>query len=172
MAARPFDRGYHQRLLCTAIFSRPGSDWPAPDYLGPALYQIVGVAGDTRDEIGKTAQPMMYFPLYAAEWLDPTEFINRAALVVRSDQDVTKFALPIQKIFQQLDPELPIFDILTMDQVIGRNTLDASFDATLLVVFAALSLVLAAVGLFGVLSYIVAQRTTQHWHSHRVGRAA
>jgi putative ABC transport system permease protein len=48
-----------------------------------------------------------------------------------------------------------------MDEVLGRNTLEASFDATLLLVFAGLSLLLAAVGLFGVLSYIVAQRTTE-----------
>ncbi len=52
-------------------------------------------------------------------------------------------------------------DVLTMNQVMGRNTLDQSFDATLLAVFAGLSLVLAAVGLFGVLSYLVAQRTCE-----------
>jgi ABC-type antimicrobial peptide transport system permease subunit len=48
-----------------------------------------------------------------------------------------------------------------MDQIIGKSTLDSSFDATLLLAFAVLSLVLAAVGLFGVLSYIVAQRTAE-----------
>jgi putative ABC transport system permease protein len=48
-----------------------------------------------------------------------------------------------------------------MDEIIGQSTLDASFDATLLLAFAILSLLLAAVGLFGVLSYIVAQRTTE-----------
>jgi ABC-type antimicrobial peptide transport system permease subunit len=69
--------------------------------------------------------------------------------------------LPIQEIVQQLDAELPVSDILTMDQLIGKSTLDASFNATLLLAFAAFSLVLAAVGLFGVLSYIVGQRTSE-----------
>jgi putative ABC transport system permease protein len=62
---------------------------------------------------------------------------------------------------QQLDPELAVSDVLTMDQLIGKSTVDASFDATLLLAFAVLSLVLASVGLFGVLSYIVGQRTPE-----------
>jgi ABC-type antimicrobial peptide transport system permease subunit len=81
--------------------------------------------------------------------------------VIRSNQDVTQLALPAQKIFQQMDRDLPVSDILTMDQVIGRDTLDASFDATLLMAFAILSVILAAVGLFGLLSYIVTQRTAE-----------
>ena len=60
-----------------------------------------------------------------------------------------------------MNRNLAASDVLTMDEVLGRNTLEASFDATLLLVFAGLSLLLAAVGLFGVLSYIVAQRTTE-----------
>jgi putative ABC transport system permease protein len=72
-----------------------------------------------------------------------------------------QYVLPVQHIFQELDRDLPVSDILTVDQVIGRNIGDASLDATLLLVFAILSLMLAAVELFGVLSYIVAQRTTE-----------
>ena len=76
-------------------------------------------------------------------------------------RDVTSLAIPIQRIVQGLDPELAVADVLTMDQIIGRSTLDASFDATLLAAFAVFSLILAAIGLFGVLSYIVAQRTQE-----------
>jgi ABC-type antimicrobial peptide transport system permease subunit len=70
-------------------------------------------------------------------------------------------ALPVQRIIGQLDHDLPVSDVLTMDQLLGKFTQDESFNATLLFGFAVLSLVLAAVGLFGVLSYIVAQRTSE-----------
>ena len=120
--------------------------------LGRKSYEIVGVVGDTRFLIAKPAQPMMYFPLYAGSE-------NGGTLAVRSSRDVTPLALPIQQVVQQLDPDLPVSSVLTMDQIIGKSTLDASFDATLLLVFAVVSLVLASVGLYGVLSYLVAQRT-------------
>lgn len=165
----PFLRGQtfdeNQRLekanevIISESFARkyfPGED-PIGKHLltfGHRTYQIAGVVGDTRFLISRPAQPMMYFPLYGGMFGDAT-------LAVRSAREVTRLALPIQRVVQQLDPELAVSDILTMNQVIGKSTLDASFDATLLVAFAASSLGLAGVGLFGVLSYIVAQRTQE-----------
>ncbi|MGA2167395.1 MAG: ABC transporter permease [Terracidiphilus sp.] len=152
--------GHATEVIISEEFAR--QNFPGEDPIGKHLrtlgqhpFQIVGVAGDTRFEASEAVQPMMYFAL------DATDDMNGAALVVRSGRDVTQFALPIQRMVAQLDRDLPVEAILTMDQVVGRNTLDASFDATLLLVFAGLSLVLAAVGLFGVLSYMVAQRTSE-----------
>lgn len=113
--------------------------------------EIVGVVADVRDTPDQQPRPTIYFPLYSGTRSD-------AMLAVRTASDPANFALPVQKIIAQLDPNLAVADVLTLDQVIGKSTLSASFDATLLAVFALLSLVLAAVGLYGVLSYIAAQR--------------
>jgi predicted permease len=139
--------------------------FPSEDPLGKHLltigrrpFQIVGVVGDTRFIIAEAARPMMYFPIYTSLYGNVP---NDATLAVRSTRDVTSLALPIQQIIQHLDSELAVSDVLTMDQLIGKSTVDASFDATLLLAFAVLSLLLASIGLFGVLSYIVGQRTPE-----------
>jgi putative ABC transport system permease protein len=137
--------------------------FPGEDPLGKHLrtlgagahgYEIVGVVGDTRYSVAEDPKPMQYYPLSAGLW-------NNGTLVIRSAHDVEQMALPVQRVVQELDRDLPVSDVLTMDQLLGKSTLDASFDATLLTGFAALSLLLAGVGLFGVLSYIVAQRTSE-----------
>jgi putative ABC transport system permease protein len=119
---------------------------------GNKVRTIVGIVGDTRYSIGEAPEPMQYYPLFAGEQ-------NNGTLVIRSSQDVSQLALPVQQIIQGQDRDLPVSDVLTMNQLLGKSTLDQSFDATLITSLAVFSLLLAAAGLFGVLSYIVAQRS-------------
>lgn len=119
-------------------------------------FEIVGVVGDTLDEVSGQPYPAIFYPVYIG-------LERSVSLAVRTapGHDPSSLALPIQKVIAGIDPDLPVANILTMDQLIGQSTLDASFDATLVLAFAGISLLLAGVGLFGVLSYIVAQRTTE-----------
>ena len=132
--------------------------FPGEEPLGKHLhtndkdYTIVGVVGDTRYNIGEPPKPMKYFPLSEGE-------MNYGTLVIRSSHDVEQLALPIQRVMQSMERDLAVSDVLTMDQMLGKSMEGESFNTTLLAGFAGLSLLLAAVGLFGVLSYIAAQRT-------------
>ncbi len=117
-------------------------------------FEIIGVAADTRDLPATVYSPKFYFPLFSGQE-------NSIYLAVRSAGDPASMAEPVKRVIASIDSNLPVADIMTMDEIVGRASMETSFEATLLAVFAGLSLFLASVGLFGVLSFLVTQRSTE-----------
>lgn len=123
----------------------------------PAAYQILGVVGNTPYDVAKPIKATAYHPILSGNPI----MMRDATLVMRTTGDPLLAALPAQKQLAALDPGIPVSEVFTMQQILGRSTASESLSATLLLAFATLSLLLAAVGLYGVLSYLVTQRITE-----------
>ncbi|HVU46632.1 MAG TPA: ABC transporter permease [Terracidiphilus sp.] len=117
-------------------------------------YEIVGVVGDTLYQVGKEPKAAMYFPMLGGD-------MSGGMLAVHTASEPLQFSVPVQKQIAALDPQLPVSNIRTMNQIIGQSLINASLSATLVLAFALMSLLLASVGLYGVLSYLTTQRTSE-----------
>ncbi len=119
--------------------------------------EIVGVVGDIREgALNKEPETAIYWP-------HPREPYSGMALVVRTSGDATRFGTTVAKEIRALDPEQPVADVRTMKQVISKSIARPRFNTVLLSIFAGVALVLASVGLYGVMNYSATQRT------HEVG---
>ena len=96
----------------------------------------------------------MYFPVLEGGF-------NFATLVVRTTGDPNTLALPIQKEMSNMDADLPAVTVKTMEEVASLQTSQTRFGFTLITLFGVLAVVLASMGLDGVLSYSIGQRTNE-----------
>jgi predicted permease len=120
-------------------------------------YEIIGEVGDTLYDVTKPVSATMYFPILSGI----PDRTSEATIVVHSSVDPLAISTPVEEQISALEPELPVYNALTMDQILNKTTASQGFAANLVLAFAGISLLLAGVGLYGVLSYLVAQRSVE-----------
>ncbi len=135
--------------------------WPGEDAIGRRFtfgppearwWQVVGVVGDVRDAApGSKPQMEVYVPQLQIP-------ASRSTLVVRTAGDPRALVAPIRRAVQELDPDLPLFRVETLEQVVSAALAENRVKTLLLGIFAGLALVLAAAGVYGLVSRSVGER--------------
>jgi putative ABC transport system permease protein len=119
--------------------------------------EIVGVVANAKlSGLEAKTDPAIYVPFRQNTWPNA---LRTSFLVVRTDGDPNNYRAAIRQALRSIDPALPITQLRTIDEIIADSFSQRRFNTVLLLVFAIVAALLAAVGVYGVMSYLVTQRT-------------
>lgn len=140
-------RYFHEENPIGKFVKRGGEDSKSP------WLRIVGVAGDIRyNFLGSKEAP----PIYLSYQQSPEGFCFMA---IRNERNPTAFAAAVHSEVENIDPDQPVSEIMTLEKVISNGLLGFSYVAVMLSVLGVMAMVLASVGVYGVMAYSVTERT-------------
>jgi predicted permease len=162
LRGREFTEGDREDTLPVAIINEAMAQryWPRGDAIGRGFHfsgdktvrQIIGIAKTTNySTLGEAPQPCIYLPLRQ-------KFSEGITLYVRSKSDPIGILMPVQREIRNIDPKIAVSDIRTGAKIIDQVLFTARLGVGLLGVFGLLALVLASVGLYGIMAYSVNRR--------------